>query len=381
MPGLRHRVNVHNHRPEVFPDSTIEKLRWREQAAAEPFRGVAASGGIAPGLFPLRRTGADTSTVTRAAREYLSALTPLEQATGRFPMDHISWRHWANGARFFLRHGLLFEDLDSGKRQRALEIVRLSLSEYGYTLVRDLMKLNLTIGELRGETGELNEWVYWFSVYGSPESGEPWGWQLDGHHVCVNCAIIGDQVVITPTFLGAEPVTATSGKYAGTSVFRREESLAQDFFGSLSPAQRSAAVLGDTIPRDLFTGAFRDNFELSYEGLRFGELTAAQSDAALRLLGLYVGRIADDQLEAHWSQVLAHEEETYFCWIGGTAPGDVFYYRIHSPVILVEFDHQHGVMFDNEEPTRNHIHTVVRTPNGNDYGRDILRQHHELYHS
>lgn len=26
-------------------------------------------------------------------------------------------------------------------------------------------------------------------------------------------------------------------------------------------------------------------------------------------------------------------------------------------------------------PTRNHIHTVVRTPNGNDYGRDLLRQH------
>lgn len=118
------------------------------------------------------------------------------------------------------------------------------------------MKLNLTIGELRGETDELNEWVYWFSIYGSPESGEPWGWQLDGHHVCVNCAIIGDQLVITPTFLGAEPVTAESGQYAGTSVFRREESLAEEFLGSLSPAQRSAAVLGDTIPRDLFTGAF-----------------------------------------------------------------------------------------------------------------------------
>jgi len=26
-----------------------------------------------------------------------------------------------------------------------------------------------------------------------------------------------------------------------------------------------------------------------------------------------------------------------------------------------------------------HIHVVVRTPNGNDYGKDLLRQHYEQY--
>jgi hypothetical protein len=29
-----------------------------------------------------------------------------------------------------------------------------------------------------------------------------------------------------------------------------------------------------------------------------------------------------------------------FAWIGGTGPHSVFYYRIHSPVVLIEFDHQ-----------------------------------------
>jgi hypothetical protein len=33
-------------------------------------------------------------------------------------------------------------------------------------------------------------------------------------------------------------------------------------------------------------------------------------------------------------------------------------------------------MYDNDAPSRDHIHTVVRTPNGNDYGRDLLRQHY-----
>ena len=35
------------------------------------------------------------------------------------------------------------------------------------------------------------------------------------------------------------------------------------------------------------------------------------------------------------------------------------------------------IALDNDEPARTHIHTIVRTPNGNDYGRDLLRQHYE----
>jgi hypothetical protein len=51
-------------------------------------------------------------------------------------------------------------------------------------------------------------------------------------------------------------------------------------------------------------------------------------------------------------------------------------------VILIEFDHQRPanlrhVASDPQRPNRQHIHVVVRTPNGNDYGRDLLRQHLE----
>ena len=74
-----------------------------------------------------------------------------------------------------------------------------------------------------------------------------------------------------------------------------------------------------------------------------------------------------------------HLDSTYFAWIGGSDPDAVFYYRIHSPVVLIEFDHQNpvGTLQKNTPgtPTRDHIHTVIRTPNGNDYGQDLLRQH------
>jgi len=61
----------------------------------------------------------------------------------------------------------------------------------------------------------------------------------------------------------------------------------------------------------------------------------------------------------------------------------LFYYRIYSLVILIEFDHQGpvGIKGQGREATRNHIHSIVRTPNGNDYGKDLLRQHLLKHHS
>ena len=70
---------------------------------------------------------------------------------------------------------------------------------------------------------------------------------------------------------------------------------------------------------------------------------------------------------------------THFCWIGGTDEESPFYYRIQSPVTFIEFDHHTGVFLTNDEPARFHVHTIVRTPNGNDYGKDLLRQHYEQY--
>ncbi|MFD7936748.1 DUF3500 domain-containing protein [Streptomyces sp. NPDC059755] len=376
--GLRKRGNPPTRKPETWTPDLLDKVAWRVKAANEPFQGVATSEGIRPGLFPLRGTGADVRRAYRAAEDYLAGLTAKQLAEGRFPMDDVSWRHWNNGARYFLRHGMLLEDFDDAGRERALAVVRESLSADGYRQMVDLMRLNLTIGELSDNTDGLNEWLYWFSLYGEPENGGPWGWQLDGHHVNINCVFVGDQMVLTPSFLGAEPVIAGSGKYAGTVAFRGEEALGHELFTQLDRRQREQAVIADVMPAELFVGAFRDNCRLDYWGLRLSELGPGQRDTALRLLGLYVNRAGDRHARVRMEEVRAHEGDTHFAWIGD--PDGTFYYRFHSPVILVEFEHMPGVLFDNDYHSRRHIHTVVRTPNGNDFGVDLLRQHHERHH-
>jgi hypothetical protein len=291
-----------------------------------------------------------------------------------------------------LRHGLLLESLGEQQRTAALRLVEHTLSASGFKTARDIMRLNHTIGEITGSWTEYGEWVYFVSIFGEPSDHEPWGWQIDGHHLIVNCFVMGDQLVITPLFMGSEPVVAETGIYTGTSVLQTEQNQGLEFIHSLSAAQRSKAILYDSIlSTDLppergigsdgrvQTAAFRDNLVLPYEGIPSSELTPGQREQLLRLAALYTDKLRPGHAEVWLDSVRNHLDETYFVWMGGIGDEDVFYYRIHSPIILIEFDHQPGIAFASDEPTRAHIHTVVRTPNGNDYGKDYLRQHQERF--
>ena len=128
----------------------------------------------------------------------------------------------------------------------------------------------------------------------------------------------------------------------------------------------------------MFTTAFRDNFELRYEGIRADGLSLEQPELLLRLIDVHVGRVRPGHARIKMNEVKRHFKQTYFAWMGGMDADSVFYYRIHSPVLLVEFDHQKGVAFPAyDKPYKDHIHIIVRTPNSNDYGKDLLRQHYE----
>ena len=144
MVRLRHRVGDATREPAEWTPELLEKVAWRRLAAEQPFRGVATPKGVQPGLFPLRETGLDTGRARAAAEAFLAALSPEELAEGRFPMDDVSWRHWSNGARYFLRHGLCLEDLDGTRRSLVLAVIGTALSAYGFQQVVDLMHLNLT---------------------------------------------------------------------------------------------------------------------------------------------------------------------------------------------------------------------------------------------
>lgn len=356
----------------------------REQKAlAEPFVGITADGTPVPGLFPLAATGVSTAPVIDAARAWLAALTPAQRAAASFAVDDIEWRKWMNVHRY-ARQGVSFRDMDARQRELAFALLRAGLSARGFATARDIMRLNARLGELATRPEEYGEDLYWLTVMGEPSAEEPWGWQLDGHHLIVNYFVLKDQVVMTPTFMGSEPVEATAGPYAGTVVLQAEQDQGLAFVNALDPARRAKAILDPvkTGNNNLAEG-FKDNAVIPYQGLGAMEMSAEERARFMALIMLYVGTIGGEHAQVKMREVMAHLDETRFAWIGGTDADAVFYYRIHSPVILIEFDHQAPANIptppDQRKPTRAHIHTVMRTPNGNDYGKDLLRQHYAAH--
>lgn len=349
---------------------------------AEPFKGITRNGQVERYPFQVRTTGVSTAPIREAAEGFIASLTAAQRAATLFAVDDDEWRKWMNQS-FYVRQGVSFEQMNETQREAAFGLLRAALSARGLKLSRDIMRLNHTLGELNNDNfTEYNEWLYHITVMGKPSASEPWGWQLDGHHLIINYFVLGHQVVVTPFFAGSEPVTARSGKYQGTSILQDEQNMALALINALDSADRAKAILRSSkTGNDNLTEAWKDNVVLDYAGISIGELPAAQYAQLIELIALYVGNMEDAQARVKMDEVRRHFDRTWFAWIGQTEPGSVFYYRIHSPVLLIEFDHQRPANLrhlaaDPSAPNAEHIHTIVRTPNGNDYGKDLLRLHY-----
>jgi len=350
-------------------------------AAAEPFKGITADGNVIPGLFSIQKTGVSTQSIREAAEAFLGSLNPEQRAKTLFSVDTDQWRKWSNIHPTLMRHGTPLFEMTDAQRDCAFALLRESLSNEGFEEALNIMHLNETVIEMTARLSEYGEDLYWLSIMGAPSATEPWGWQWDGHHLIINYLVLGDQVVVTPTFMGAEPVHATIGKYAGLRAFKPDEDRGLALARTLSEAQRAKTVIAPETSGEDFTTAFRDNLVLDYSGIRYDELSNTQHDLLLGLVEYHVGRMRAGHAQLKIEEVKQSLKETYFCWMGGMDDDSTFYYRVQSPVIIVEFDHQRGIAFrEHTKPYKDHIHVIVRTPNGNDYGKDLLRQHYQYGH-
>jgi Protein of unknown function (DUF3500) len=383
-------------RARVDPTKSFDYLRQLVRAgppgpsvegeAATPFVGITTDGRPQPGLYHLGDTGLDPAPIVAAALDLDSALDPHHRCALHHPVDAAEWRKWTNAYPGWEPHGVFLADLDQNQREAALALVRASLSAKGFDDVQGAMRLNGELGQLLGQyLDTLSEWTYWIALFGSPSVDAPFGWQLYGHHVCVSCFVLEHQMVLSPTFLGAE--------LESQQLFEEHRVVALELMAALSPAQRDRAVLypsmrADDLPPDLagpadgrhLGGAGQDNRVVPYAGLRADGLTPGQQELLWRVLETFWSRLRPGPAEARLEEARRHLADTYLAWIGTTEAERPFYYRIHSPVVLAEYDNHPGIFLDFDEPEPFHVHTVIRTPNGNDYGRDLLRQHYERHH-
>jgi hypothetical protein len=127
---------------------------------------------------------------------------------------------------------------------------------------------------------------------------------------------------------------------------------------------------------------------------------------------VYVGYQDEGHARVRLREIERHLDDTCFHWIGEHDDDSAFYYRVHGPVVLIEYDAESPLGYHESDggtsvspsasesasasasasagpggpggpqgaPTQQHIHTIIRTPNGNDYGVDLLKLHLETDH-
>ena len=370
---------------------TGELVRGWTPLYRNEFRGITENGTVRPEVhrFEVARPGeeAPVAAMVEAARDLLAALDESGRERISHPVDAVEWQTWANPEFLQFDTGLRLEFQTPEVRAKALALLQAALSPEGYLLAHAMMLINGFLGEQVGLESLLNEFSYNLALYGTPDLLAPWGFQLYGHHCAVNCLVLGGRMVLSPVFLGAEPNEIDAGPHAGVTSFGRRIELGVDLMALLPDEQRDIAISyremvdpampeGRVHPGDErhLAGAFQDNRVIPNEGLRVTDMPDVARDLVLAMVDEFLSLLPAGPRAAKKREVREFLPETWFSWIGGHQPGDVFYYRIQSPVVIAELDHHCGVFLDYDSPQPFHIHTVLRTPHGNDYGRAYLRQ-------
>ncbi|MGY1835981.1 DUF3500 domain-containing protein [Blastococcus sp. SYSU DS0510] len=379
----------HARTPGTFTGGLVEG--WTPLYRNE-FRGVTEDGTLRDELYELTPAEpgeeAPVEAMVAAAHDLLAVLDDDGRERISFAVDAVEWQTWANPEFMQFDTGLRLDLQPEAVRAKALALVAASLSPDGYELAHAMMLINGFLGEVVDLETVLNEFSYNIALYGDPDPRAPWGWQLFGHHCAVNCLVVEGRMVVSPVFLGAEPDEIDEGPHAGLSgVFADRIALGTELMAALPEDQRRAATVyermvdpamppGRVHPGDErhLAGAFQDNRVIPFEGVRVAETPADAQAVALRIAEAFLRLLPEGPRRARMREVEEHLDETWFAWIGGSAPGDVFYYRLQSPVLIAELDHHCGVFLDYDTPQPFHVHTVLRTPHGNDYGRAWVRQ-------
>ncbi|KAK7756868.1 hypothetical protein SLS62_001313 [Diatrype stigma] len=354
-------------------------------------------------LFPLRDEGVPTDRIAAAANAVVALLTPAQRHKTLLHIDSPEWRTWSNPEFLLSDKGVRLDAVSAELRDAVLAVLRAALSPEGYDKAVAAMRINGFLGQLVGGPRVMNEHSYNFVLFGGDTSinsstsepsipavfsaDKPWGFSFYGHHLCLSVFLYRGQMVISPWFTGAEPNLIDEGPWKGTRILGEEERLGLQLMQSLEPAAQArartyAAMRDAAMPRGRWNhddqrhlcGAYRDNRVVPYEGVVVAELGPAQQDLVRRILEQYLLYLPARARALRLRDCEGRFPETYFSWIGGCGDQDPFYYRVQSPVVVVEFDHHSGVFLANAEPAKFHIHTLLRTPNAGDYGFALRNQ-------
>jgi hypothetical protein len=325
------------------------------------------------------------------------AVSPFDEAKRR------DWHYLNNLPPIYMRkEGLVFKQMNSAQRILGHELIRCGLSSQGYQKTTGIMILeSIGWGQLPDKGIEVAKRIsdtvgtmdaYWLAVFGDPASGEPWQWQLEGHHVALNFTFADNGISVTPTFLGTRPNVILEGEFAGWHAMGYEKTRAFALLASLTPEQLKTAVISDVVANNIFTDPERLEVFDAYAGLPASEMTLEQQALLWRIINEYVlnyeYEISADRIAEIKQDGI---ENIHFAWMGETdSERKPIYFRVHGPSVVIEFANASN-LGGNKAPKLNadgtlkrgkhdiadpnHIHSIYLNPKRY-FGRDLLREHY-----
>lgn len=317
--------------------------------------------------------------LSEKANAFLETLSEELKAEALFSLDDAE-RYNMNYVPL-PRKGPTFHDFDREQKQAAVDLLTASLSKAGYKKTEEIRELEKVLRIIENDDNDkmpdgrprrdpLN---YHFCIFGTPSPTDIWGWRFEGHHISLNfTSDDGNIVSSTPSFMGSNPGIVRTGEYRGKEVLKKESELGFELVNSLTRDQLKMAKFSEEAPYEILSENHRKVEGIEKVGIPYTELTPDQKKTFMQLLDVYIGNYIFEFSEIFRKKIMdAGIENLNFAWAGSLKEGVAHYYRIHGPMLLIEFD--------NTQNNANHVHTAVRDLT-NDFAEDILKEHYEMEH-
>ena len=332
------------------------------------------------------------SEISLKANLFLDSLNESQVNAAKIPFNSNERSQWTNLPNIMMHPaGLLIKDMNQESRKAFHKLMRATLSSQGYSKITGVMLLDDLLQEIEMQdwqaNKERNDFVKTFSkpmakafiltrdyenysvaVFGEPNDPS-WGWRISGHHLAANFTLTDGKIAFTPTFLGSNPMEVQNGRYAGFMALANEGAKGIELMKSLNRAQLKKATTSNKVAKDIFEGVGRRKSIQKYEGIKATDLTKKQNLLLENLITEFTNNAKNEAAVSQLNLIKDDWDKLWFSWHGPVDADSRFYYRIHGPRVLIEYN----------RVDENHDHMIIRDPS-NDYGEDWLGKHYEEYH-
>ncbi len=314
------------------------------------------------GSYAPKVSGHSGKNMADAANAFVASLDQPQRDKVLEELTSAERQQWTNLPQRSGNGGLALGKCNEKQMRAFCDLMATLLSKKGYQKICDVMLADDQLLEGGNPRPGFGTEDFFVVLFGKPSAFEPWGFQLDGHHLGLNLSIHGDKITLAPSHTGAQPVKFKIGDQE-IRPLAGENDIAFELVGTLSDVQKNAAILSDR-KGNLAAGPGNDRIP-QLQGVSCSTFTETQLSLLEQLIDEWVGILPPEQAQLRMAALKNEFSEMTFGWRGGTTDGSDIYYSIQGPTVLIEYAAQ--------DRSANHIHTIYRDPT-NAYGNQLEDQ-------